>query len=69
MEGGGFDYQLDVSGLEVELPSLVDVSAGQAGVVDGEGPHRDVRLEVVLHVGPGIPDLVNKEKLSVSAAV
>ena len=50
-------HQLDVSGLEVEFPPLVDVSAGEARGVDAEGPDRHVRLKVILHVGARVSDL------------
>ena len=61
---GAGAHQFDVPGLEVELSPLVDVSAGDAGVVDGEGSHRHVRLEVVPHVGPGIPEYSLRENLN-----
>ena len=66
MEDGG--HQFDVSGLEVKLSSLVDISAGEAGVVDGQGPHRHVRLEVKLHVGPGVSEYFGVRNVPRSAS-
>ena len=51
-------HQLDVSGLEVKLSSLVDISAGQAGVVDSEGSHRHICLEIKLQVPPGVSECI-----------
>ena len=62
-------HQFDVSGLEVKLSPLVDISAGEAGVVDGEGSHCDVRLEVIPHVGSGVPKYSVRESFAKSGSV
>ena len=53
---GAGTHQVDVSGLEVKLSSLVDIPAGEAGVVDAEGSHRHVGLEIKLQVDTGISE-------------
>ena len=52
-------HKIHLRVLEVEFPLPVDVSgAGVAGVVNLECPHGDVGVQVVLHVGPRVPDLL-----------
>ena len=66
MAGAGAGaHQFDVPGLEVELSPLVDVPAGQPRVVDGQGSHPHLGLEVVLDVGPRVSEVSVRKYLEV----
>ena len=51
-------YQVHLPVLDVKLPLPVDIArAGVPTVIYLERHHRDIGVQVVLHVGAGIPHL------------